>query len=99
MMRVALVLKQDKQEEVENTQKVVVFTVQENKVVGVENETVDTAKEGHLSLWALTKKVNEIYMPAITESLQKLFHAIDVTLMSYEDMAESRIFRNYLVNY
>ncbi|MCC8197123.1 MAG: hypothetical protein LIP06_00700 [Tannerellaceae bacterium] len=96
-MRVALFLKQDPKEGVENTGKVVVFTVKENKVVGVENDTVDIEKSGHLSLWALTKKIDEIYIPVINDSIEKLFLSLGITLKSYEELAEDQLFKNYIV--
>ncbi|MCC8133481.1 MAG: hypothetical protein LUG96_14335 [Tannerellaceae bacterium] len=43
------------------------------------------------------KKINEIYIPVINDSIEKLFLSLGITLKSYEELAEDQLFKNYIV--
>lgn len=97
-MRIALVLKQTKKDEVEGRiSQAVVFNVENGKVIGVENETVDPTNLNSLFIWALTRKVKDIYIPDVDDWVKLLFHAIGVTMKRYDELEDNKLFQTFIV--
>lgn len=97
-MRIALVLEQKRQDEVDrHVSQVVIFNVEKDKVIGVENETVDATKQYSLSLWALTNKVNEIYVPRVDEWIKILSGMMGVNIRSYDELRDDKLFQTFIL--
>lgn len=97
-MKIALLLKPKKQKEVtKNANQAVVFNVEGNKVVGVENETLETKDVNYLSFWALTRRVKEIYTPEIDEEAKKLFKKLGISIKNYDELEDNRLFNTFIL--
>ncbi|MCC8134480.1 MAG: hypothetical protein LUG96_08495 [Tannerellaceae bacterium] len=97
-MRIALVLKEDAQDSMTTTtSQAVIFNVVNNKVVGVENETLESQKIHNLSVWAVCKKINQIYVPEVNESLKNMCNKIGVVVDPYEELNNNQLFKNYII--
>lgn len=97
-MRIALVLKQSKQDEVErHISQAVVFNVEDGKVMGVENETLEADNLNSLFLWTLSRKVGEIYIPEVADWVKILFHAVGVTIKRYDELEDNKLFQTFIV--
>ena len=97
-MRIALFLKQKKQEEIEkHISQAVVFDMEEDKVIGVENETLETRDAGQLSLWAYTNKVEEIYLPYVDEKLKSFFEALGIRMKGYDELGNDKLFQTFIL--
>lgn len=93
-MRIALVLRQKKQDEISQA---VVFDVEKDKVVGVENETIHPEDVKSLSSWAETKKVKEIYLPNVEEWVKNLFTKMGITMKAYDELSEDKLFQTFIL--
>jgi len=98
-MRIALVLKQQKkQSEVDgHISQAVIFEVENDKVVGVENESVNAGNLNTLFTWALTRKVKEIYIPEVDDWVKLLFQLIGVTMKRYDELEDNKLFQTFIV--
>lgn len=97
-MKIALLLRSKRQPKDEgNVEQAVVFDVEKDKVVGVENETLDSKDVKSLTSWALTKKVKEIYAPYVDEQLRHFFHLIGINMMGYDELNDNRLFQTFIL--
>ena len=97
-MRIALFLKQKKQEEIEkHISQAVVFDMEKDKVVGVENETLETRDAGKLSLWAHTNKVEEIYIPHVDEKSKSFFEKMGISMKGYDELGNNKLFQTFIL--
>ncbi len=96
-MRIALLLRQKRQEETGRTEsQAVVFNVEDDKVMGVENETV-TADMSSLFYWAIAEKVNTIYIPAVDGWTKALFRVMGITLKGYDEAVDDKLFQTFIL--
>jgi hypothetical protein len=95
-MKIALLLKNRKQPKVEHFDRAVVFEVEKDKVVGVENAILGTNDVSALTLWAQTKKIKEVYMPYVDEQLRLFFSRLDIILKGYDELSDNRLFQTFI---
>ncbi len=96
-MRIALLLRQKKQEETDPVlNQAIVFNVKEDKVNGVENETV-AGDMSSLFYWALTEKVNTIYIPVVDSWTKALFRVMGITLKGYDEAVDDKFFQTFIL--
>lgn len=97
-MKIALVLRQKRQDETGgDISQAVVFNVENGKVTGVENETVEAANLNSLFIWALSRKVGEIYIPEVADWVKLLFHAVGITIKRYDELEDNKLFQTFIV--
>ncbi|MDH6356932.1 hypothetical protein [Parabacteroides sp. PF5-9] len=96
-MRIALVLRKKKQQQSDEVGQAVVFEVEENKVVGVENDILQTADPDSLSIWALTKKVKEIYIPEADEKIKTFFGNLGIRMKRYDELGNDELFQTFII--
>ncbi len=97
-MKIALLLRSKKQPKNEtNVEQAVVFDVEKDKVVGVENETLVTKDVKSITSWALTKKVKEIYTPYVDEQLRIFCNALGINLRGYDELSDDRLFQTFIL--
>jgi hypothetical protein len=96
-MRIALLLKSRKQQMSEDyLERAVVFNLEKGRVVGVENETLDSEDVNSLTSWAQTKKVKEIYAPYVDEQLRLYLGKTGISVKGYDELSENRLFRTFI---
>ncbi|MDR3141774.1 MAG: hypothetical protein LBU37_08645 [Tannerellaceae bacterium] len=95
-MRIALLLRSKKQPKNEIGQ-AVVFDVEKDKVVGVENETLQSKDVKTLTSWAQTKKVKEIYSPFVDEQLRIICKALGIKVRGYDELSDDRLFQTFIL--
>ncbi len=97
VMRIALLLRQKKQEETDRAMShVVVFNVEQEKVIGVENETV-ASEMSSLFYWALAEKVNIVYIPVVDGWAKALFRVMGITLKGYDEAVDDKLFQTFIL--
>lgn len=97
-MRIALVLKQKEKNEVDGRiSQAVVFDVEEDKVVGVENEAVEAGNLTSLSAWALASKIRTIYLPVVDEWVKAFFWMMGITMKSYDECVDDKLFQTFIL--
>ncbi len=97
-MRMALVLKQKEQDEVDrHISQAIVFNVEDGKVVGVENETVEAGNFTSLSTWALANKIKTIYLPAVDEWVRTFFWMMGITMKAYDESVDDKLFQTFIL--
>ncbi|MDR1623478.1 MAG: hypothetical protein LBS04_00685 [Tannerellaceae bacterium] len=95
-MRIALLLRSKKQPKNE-IEKAVVFDVEKDKVIGVENETLQSKDVKTLTSWAQTKKVKEIYSPFVDEQLRIICKALGIKVRGYDELSDDRLFQTFIL--
>ena len=97
-MKIALLLRSKKQPKNENeVEKAVVFDVEKDKVVGVENETLQSKDVKALTSWAQTKKVKEIYSPFVDEQFRIICKALGIKVRGYDELSSDRLFQTFIL--
>lgn len=98
-MRIALVLRQkDEPKKVdEHVSQVVVFDVEKDRVVGVENMTVASEDVDSLTHWALAEQVEEIFIPKVDDQVKPLFGKRGITMKGYDELGDNKLFRTFIV--
>ncbi|MCD7978084.1 MAG: hypothetical protein LUG51_13365 [Tannerellaceae bacterium] len=98
-MRIALLLKQDAQDQIttSTTGQAIIFNVVNDKVVGVENETLEIQKFQNPSVWAMGKNINKMYLPEVNENLKKVCSKIGVIVDPHEELNNNHLFKNYII--
>lgn len=97
-MRIALLLRSKKQpKEEKNVEQAVVFEVENDKVVGVESETLKSKDVEELESWALTKKVKEIYSPDVDEHIRIFFQQLGINVRGYDELSNDRLFQTFIL--
>jgi hypothetical protein len=97
-MKIALLLKSKKQPKADHFEQAVVFDVEKDKVVGVENTTLESKDVKTLTSWAQTKKVKEIYSPYVDDHLRVFFGKLGISLKAYDELSEDRLFQTFIFN-
>jgi hypothetical protein len=97
-MKIALLLRSKKQPKTENeVEQAVVFDVEKDKVVGVENETLQSKDVKALTSWAQTKKVKEIYSPFVDEQLRIFCKTLGIKVKGYDELSDDRLFQTFIL--
>lgn len=97
-MRIALLLRSKKQPKDEkNVEQAVVFDVENDKVVGVENDTLRSKGVEELKFWAQTKRVKEIYSPYVDEQVRTFFRKLGITIKGYDELSDDRLFKTFIL--
>ncbi|MDR1357237.1 MAG: hypothetical protein LBJ58_06165 [Tannerellaceae bacterium] len=95
-MKIALLLKNKKQHKVEDFDHAVVFDIEKDKVVGVENAMLGTKDVDALTSWAEKKKIKEIYTPQVDESLRLFFGTLGIILKGYDELSDNPLFQTFI---
>ncbi|MDR1918751.1 MAG: hypothetical protein LBQ65_03775 [Tannerellaceae bacterium] len=95
-MKIALLLKNRKQPKSNQFEQAVVFDVERDKVVGVENTTLESKDVHALTSWAQTKKVKEIYSPYADDHLRQFFSKLGISLKAYDELSDDRLFQTFI---
>lgn len=98
-MKIALLMKSKKQQksEQQDVEQAVVFDVENDKVIGVENETFGSKDVKDLSFWALKKKVKEIYTPEVDEHVRVFFSLLGINIRRYDELSDDRLFQTFIL--
>jgi NADH/NAD ratio-sensing transcriptional regulator Rex len=96
-MKIALLLKSKKHPKSEtNMDRAVVFDVEKNKVVGVENDTLELKDVKSLTSWAQTKRVKEIFTPHVDEQHRLSFSKLGISIKGYDELEDNSLFRTFI---
>lgn len=97
-MKIALLMRNKKQPKNEELLgEAVLFDVEKDKVVGVENETLKPKNVEELSFWALTKRVKEIYIPEVDEQVRTFFRKMGINIKRYDELSDDRLFQTFIL--
>jgi hypothetical protein len=96
-MKIALLLKSMKQHKTgNNLERAVVFDVEKDKVVGVENDTLESKDVNVLTSWAQAKKVKEIYTPYVNEEHRLSLSELGIKMKGYDELSDDRLFQTFI---
>lgn len=96
-MKIALFLKRDKIDDVENDSiPIIVLYTNENSVVKVEKDTLVKKDINYMALWLLTKRIREIYVMDIDLMIKKLFENLGVVVKKYEDIERNALLKRFI---
>ncbi|MDR2810444.1 MAG: hypothetical protein LBB84_07810 [Tannerellaceae bacterium] len=95
-MKIALLLKSKKQPYVNHVDQAVVFNVEKDKVVGVENTTLESKDVTAFTSWVQKKKVKEIYSPYADDRLRLFFSKLGISFKAYDELSDNRLFQTFI---
>lgn len=96
-MKIALFLKRDKIDDVENDSiPIIVLYTNENSVVKVEKDMLVKKDVNYMALWLLTKRIREIYVMDIDLMIKKLFENLGVVVKKYEDIDKNPLLKRFI---
>jgi NADH/NAD ratio-sensing transcriptional regulator Rex len=95
-MKIALLLKSKRQAKSYQFDQAIVFDVEKDKVVGVENATLESKDVSALTSWAQKKKVKEIYTPYADDQLRSFLNKIGISLKGYDELSDNRLFQTFI---
>ena len=96
-MKIALFLKKDKIDDVENDSfPIIVLHTNENSVVEVEKDLLVKKDINYMALWLLTKRIREIYVMDIDLMIKKLFQNLGVIVKKYEDIERNPLLKRFI---
>jgi hypothetical protein len=98
-MKIALLLRSKKQPRTgDDCERAVVFDVEKDKVIGVENDTLESKDVNTLTSWAQTKKVKEIYTPYVDEQHRLSLNKLGILIRGYDELSDNRLFQTFIIN-
>ncbi len=96
-MKIALFLKRDKIDDVENDSiPIIVLHTNENSVVKVEKDMLVKKDINYMALWLLTKRIKEIYVMDIDLMIKKLFENLGVVVKKYADIERNPLLKRFI---
>ena len=93
-MKVALILKDDARQEEDIQTQAIVFDVEDERVIGVQNETICSNDVNYLYIWAMCKRVNEVYLPEMRR--HNWVSKSGVKIRSYEELSDNKLFQTFI---
>lgn len=95
-MRIALILKHSRSSSsVKHDNKAIIFNVEENKVIGVENEILKSKDIEYLSVWAQNGKIDEIFIPEANEMMKNTFNELGINIKKYDELKNNKLFNTF----
>lgn len=80
-MKIAIFINDNKMKELNiNAVNVFVFTIENEKVTGVENETLYNKNHNYISLWLINREVNEVYIQYTDNQFKILLENINIVV-------------------
>jgi hypothetical protein len=96
-MKVALLMKSKVlPKSADNPAQAIVFDVEKSKVVGVENDTLESKDLHAITSWAITRKIKEIFSPSVNEQHRQHLGREGIELKSYDELEEDSLFRTFI---
>ncbi|MDR2389365.1 MAG: hypothetical protein LBD89_06245 [Tannerellaceae bacterium] len=97
MKKIALLLKTRKHPHANHVDHAVVFHVEKDKVVGVENASLEPKEDmTAFTAWMQAKKVKEIYSPYADERLRSFFGGVGIAFKAYEELSDNPLFQTFI---
>jgi hypothetical protein len=95
-MKIALLLTSKRHAKPNQFDQAVVFDLEKDKVVGVENATLESKDVTALTSWAQNKKVKEIYTPYADDHLRSFLGSMGISLKAYDELSDNRLFQTFI---
>lgn len=95
--KIALLLKKNRHSDRHTEEgQIVVFNIEEGQVIGVENQIIRSRDINDLSLWALKKKIKEIYTPEVDEQIRSFFGKMGIHVRKYDELGDNKLFNTFI---
>lgn len=76
---------------------VVIFTLDNDKVSGVENEIFLNKNIDCLVLWCLSNGINQIYKKSICPDHRKIFHKLDINIKTEDELKNDYLYNTFIL--
>lgn len=75
----------------------VIFSLENEKVTGVENEKLINIDINYITLWCLSKKIKEIYTKEITHDEREIFHKLDINIKTLDELENDYLYNTFIL--
>ncbi|MBB4035592.1 hypothetical protein GGR21_001485 [Dysgonomonas hofstadii] len=97
-MKVAIFVKDEKISSISpDAFYVLVFTLNEDIIIGLEIENFYNNNIGYISVWLLNRKVNVVFMESAEDGIRYYFSQMNIEVRSFDDLKKNHIFRAFLM--
>lgn len=97
-MRVALFVRNNNMKAIKiNAFNVLVLDIEDNTIIGMENDCLYNKNINYVSLWLINKEVSTIYIEESNEEIIKFFEKIDITVKTHKDLEKEPLLRMFQV--
>lgn len=93
-MKVAIFVRDDKMKRLNiNAMHVLIFNLENDKIIGMEDDYLYKKDPNYISLWLITRKIRIIYVQDIDNASRNYFKSIGIAVKTLEDISNDHIFR------
>jgi hypothetical protein len=97
-MKVAMFIKDEKLDRIKaDTVRALVFDIDGNKIVGIEEDCLYKKNLDFLSVWLLNKQINIVYIQDTNNSIDSYFQKLDIEVKTHEDLKNDPLFYAFLL--
>lgn len=75
----------------------VIFTITDGIITGIENEFITTKNINYLSLWLLSKRIEEVYARNMDEQAHSFLTKVGVTIKTFDDMKDNPLLKTFML--
>ncbi len=97
-MKVAMFIKDEKLDRINaDAVRVLVFDIEGNKIVGIEEDCLYKKNLNFLSVWLLNKRINVVYIQETNDGVDNYFKKLDIEVKTHEDLKNDPLFYAFLL--
>ncbi len=73
-----------------------IFEMENDNVVGVEQDKITNSTDSHISLWLKTKRITELYIEEINAELKKILIQTGIIVKEKEELTNNQFFNGFV---
>lgn len=77
--------------------KAVIFSLENKKVTGVENEKLINKDINYITLWCLSKSIKEIYIKEVTYDERAIFQKLDINIKTLDELENDYLYNTFIL--
>lgn len=75
----------------------VIFTIENDRVLGVESEYIADKDINYLTLWCLNKGINDIYIKEIDTSDKMKFIKLNINIRTLDELGNDHLYNTFII--
>ncbi len=75
----------------------VIFKIRDGLIVGVEKEYLSVKNINILTLWLVTKEIEELYVEEVEETVKAYFERINIKIKTFKEMKDNPILKAFII--
>lgn len=80
-----------------NSMKVLVFQVENEKIISMEDSCIYNTDPNFISLWLIARQINIFYMQHISQEHKAFYKTIGINARTFDEIDSKHIFRAFIL--